>query len=306
MSLHPKYPIEGADISSYQGNMDFSVAEKKMAFVYVRAGSGYLAEPMEDAQFDRNARESKGRMPRGFYFVIRCDENINTQIDNFLNILGNDTGELPPALDVETNDSNLPPREYARQLNKALELLESSPALMGQKAAIYSRAGFWNENVAQGVIEYSGRTLWVANYHKDPHQVLPKPLLPYDWPYWTLWQLSADGNGLGKEFGAKSYSIDIDVFNGSATEFEAWFGVKPNDTGTNGNDDPINHPPQYVLPTTSINIRSGPGVTYPKIGTTLKGSRWTVSAVVRGEDGLWVKVAEEVYIAYWLCEPIYT
>jgi GH25 family lysozyme M1 (1,4-beta-N-acetylmuramidase) len=292
-------------VSSYQGLIDFDVAEEKMAFVYIRAGSGYLSGDMQDPQLERNAAGFKDLMPRGFYFVIRCDQNINRQMDNFLDIIGKDPGELPPALDVETNDGNLSPSEFARRLNQAIHRLEISPILNGKKAAIYSRAGFWNQNVARGKIDYTGRTLWVANYHSDPQQVLPAPLLPADWPYWTLWQLSADGNGLGKEYGAKSYSIDINAYNGSAASFETWFGVKPNDTTAGGDDDPVNNPPDYVIPTTSINIRSGPAVTYPKIGTTLKGSRWSVMAVVRESDGLWVKVADEVYIAYWLCEPVY-
>lgn len=307
MSLHPDYPVEGADVSSYQGTIDYTIAEQKMQFLYIRAGSPYLGGNMEDPQFDRNASESKGVIPRGFYFVFRPETAIPTQMDAFLEIIKEDVGDLPPALDVERNDSKLSPTIFTNRLIEAIRYLEKSALLTGKKVALYTAAGFWNYNVVKGKINYTGRTLWVANYHSNPTQVLKKPRLPDDWPYWTIWQLSADGNGLGKEFGVQSYSIDINVFNGSEEQFTTWFGVKPNDTTTEpgGGTDPIENPPDYVITRTNLNIRNGPDVSARKIGSALKNSRWSVSAIVHGKDGYWVKVAEDVYMAYWLCDPVF-
>jgi lysozyme len=305
MSLHPDYPIQGADISVYQGRMDFVIADSKLHFIYIRAGSAYLGGDMKDAQFDRNQTESKGKLPRGFYFVFRAEVDVKQQMNHFLQLLDDDPGELPPALDVERNDEKLSPTVFTNKLIESISILEHSPKLGGDKAALYTSASFWNLNVQSGRINYRNRTLWVANYHSDPTQVLPKPLLPRDWPYWTLWQLSADRNGLGKEFGAQSYSIDLDVFNGDKAEFTAWFGVAPNDLSETGGTDPTVDPPKYVVTRANINLRNGPGVSYTKIGSALKNSRWPVAAVVQGADGLWVKIAEQVYIAYWLCDPIY-
>lgn len=307
MTLHPDYPVEGADISSYQGTVDYVVASQRMQFLFIRAGSPYLGGDMKDSQFDRNQQESKGKIPRGFYFVFRPETSIQVQMDAFLDIIQDDIGELPPVLDVERNDSKLPPNQFTNRLVEAIRYLEKSALLANIKVALYSSSGFWNYNVEKGRINYTGRTLWIANYSSNPTQVLDKPTIPRDWPYWTIWQLSADGNGLGKEFGVQSYSIDVDVFNGSAQQFFNWFGVEPNDTssGGGGGTDPTQNPPDFVITRTNLNIRNGPGVTYQKIGSALKNSRWSVSAVVQGSDGLWVKIAEEVYIAYWLCDPVF-
>ena len=306
MSVKPDYPVEGADISSYQKQMDFVIAEHRMSFLYIRAGSAYLPGDMKDSHFDYNRRESYGKMPRGFYFVFRAEVPIEQQMEAFLQIMGPGHGELPPALDIERNDLKLNPKTFTNRLIEAIGYLENSPQLHGEKVALYSSSGFWNANVQAGRINYEQRTLWVAHYHQNPKLTLPAPLLPRDWPYWTLWQLSADDNGLGKEFGAQSYSIDLDVFNGDQAGFTAWFGVPPNEPNPDsGPDDPTLNPPRYVVTRTNLNIRNGPGIAFKKIGSALKNSRWPVMAVVHTADGLWVKVSEDVYIAYWLCEPVY-
>jgi GH25 family lysozyme M1 (1,4-beta-N-acetylmuramidase) len=286
--------------------MDFVIAERRIQFIYIRSGSAYYSGDMADKHFEQNRRNSRGVMPRGFYFVFRAEIPIEEQMDKFIRLLRDDPGELPPTLDVERNDEDLPPAIFTAKLNEAIKYLEASPVVRGEKVALYSSAGFWDVNVKPGKIDYRGRTLWVAHYHRDPNKVLPAPKVPQDWPYWTLWQLSADGNGFGKEFGAQSYSIDIDVFNGDGDAFTKWFGVPPNEPSAGFEpDDPVANPPKYVVTKTNLNIRNGPGVTYTKIGSALKNSRWSVIEVVNTDDGLWAKVAEEVYIAYWLCNPLY-
>jgi GH25 family lysozyme M1 (1,4-beta-N-acetylmuramidase) len=306
MSLHPDYPIEGADLSTYQGLVDFIIAETKMNFMYIRAGSAYLGGDMADRHFKRNRAEAKGKLPRGFYFVFRPDLPIKDQMNHFLDLLDGDPGELPPALDVERNDEKLPPVSFTARLNESIDYLEQSPILKGGKVAFYSAAAFWNANVQAEKISYLQRTLWVANYHRGPSKAPQAPVLPNGWPDWTIRQLSADQNGLGKEYGAQSYSIDVNVFHGNAIDFKRWFGVPPHIPSPGiGANDPLIHPPKYVVTRTNLNIRNGPGVMHPKIGSALKLSRWPVLAIVQSPDGLWVKIAEEVFIAYWLCDPIY-
>jgi hypothetical protein len=42
---------------------------------------------------------------------------------------------------------------------------------------------------------------------------------------WKFYQYSADGNGKGPEYGVKSPSVDLDVFNGTVEELRDWLGV---------------------------------------------------------------------------------
>jgi GH25 family lysozyme M1 (1,4-beta-N-acetylmuramidase) len=301
MAIHPAYPVEGCDISSHQGKMNFNIASARMSFIYIRAGSAYLPGNQEDSRFKENMRQSRGRLPRGFYYVIRLEMDIPTQMENFIEIIQTAHGELVPILDVERNDKNLSRVVFAHRLQEALAYLDRSPLLNGSSTGIYSSPGFWDANVAPGIIDTTDRTLWVANYHHDPHQVLPFPTLPQDWPYWTLWQMSDGGNGLGHEYGASSPSIDINAFAGDASAFESWFGVPPNQVKL-GETAP--EAPAFVITRTSVNIRDGPGVTYQKIGASIKSARWPVETIVQGQDGLWVKVTEGVFLAYWLCTPL--
>ena len=53
--------------------------------------------------------------------------------------------------------------------------------------------------------------LWLAQYHSTKIITLSGPNVPRPWVSWHIWQNSADGNMLGRAYGAWSNSIDLDV-----------------------------------------------------------------------------------------------
>ena len=102
--------------------------------------------------------------------------------------------------------------------------LERVKKNLGEYPGIYTRASFWNPNVASRSL-WGKLRLWIALYNSNvahPWEGLNKQYKPRDWDKPLIWQWSADGNGRGREFGAQSNSIDINRFMGTETEFEAY------------------------------------------------------------------------------------
>lgn len=67
---------------------------------------------------------------------------------------------------------------------------------------IYTRASWWDGRVKRSK-KWASYKLWVAHYGTD------NPTLPADWTEWYMHQYSADGNGLGKQYGCASHSVDL-------------------------------------------------------------------------------------------------
>jgi hypothetical protein len=106
--------------------------------------------------------------------------------------------------------------------------VERIKLLSSKQAVIYTRALWWNENVAADPA-WQKHDMWIARY--CPSLDLPwgdGDCQPRDWNEWRFWQFSANGNRRGAEFGAQSSSIDLDYFNGEAADLEAYCaGEKP-------------------------------------------------------------------------------
>ena len=99
---------------------------------------------------------------------------------------------------------------------------------LGVLPILYSRAYWLNKwTVPDDLMKLL--ELWIARYtskRKPWGNLLPWPdspaIKPRDYDDWVFWQWSADGNGRGAEFGAKSKSIDLDYFNGDQAAFDEY------------------------------------------------------------------------------------
>jgi LysM repeat protein len=121
----------------------------------------------------------------------------------------NDNGELPPVLDLETNDG----QTKDRIIERAKTWLDLVEAAFGKKPIIYSGQYFLQDffsEVGGGPPAWAkDYPLWLAQY---PNQYVPgmRPSLPRGWFKWTFWQYSDKGriNGINAR-------VDLNVFNGS-------------------------------------------------------------------------------------------
>ena len=81
-------------------------------------------------------------------------------------------------------------------------LIEKIASLLQPASIIYTRKSWWDPYVLRSS-RWKQYKLHVAHYG------VSVPALPLDWDDWFIHQYSADGNGLGKQYGCYSASVDL-------------------------------------------------------------------------------------------------
>jgi len=194
--------VEGIDISTHQGNIDWSQIDGgTVQFAYIKASEG---DTVVDDQFVANWTNSKGRVLRGpyHYFHPRADPNETTkQTDNFVAVLNRtaDIGELPPMVDVETLDgevgnkkATLTPAQTIASLTRFLKDVEQA---FGKRPLVYTFPWFWEHQMGGTNAFAKDYNLWIANYgheRSDGGADRPDrgPLIPRGWTDFHLWQFA--------------------------------------------------------------------------------------------------------------------
>ena len=214
--------IIGIDVSRYQGEIDFSkMRAAGSEFVYIRLGVGWN----KDVNFEVNrARAKASGIPYGYYWLPYPTTRVGALLDQYLLMVGGDWGDLPPAIDVETQGLGL---------GLFVEWINVAALHSGRKPVFYTRASHFNEyRDDKGLKAVIGEKtdLWIAHYTYDP--INKPPNMPKGaWKNYLLHQYSADENSLGKTYGAGSKAIDLNYFNGDAFDFQEFINYKSDEPG---------------------------------------------------------------------------
>lgn len=201
------YPVRGVDVSSYQGRIDWdTLKDQEIAFAFVKAteGSSYRDETF--AENWENAR--KAGVTVGAYHFFSYDSPGESQAENFIGLVPDLPGTLPPVVDVEFyggNHKNPPAREKAHEILKSL--LARLEAHYGRKPVLYATGKAYGLYLRDAFADYP---IWIRD-------VLFTPKLP-DGREWTFWQYSHRGRMEGFDGGERF--IDLNVFRGTAEEFK--------------------------------------------------------------------------------------
>ena len=209
----PNLPF-GIDVSRWQGRIQWDVIashEVKVCLVGIRASINWS---YTDKWFARNWFEAKRfQIPRTAYHVVYPNQPAVRQIDHFLQVVGNDHGELPLTLDVEL-DQGMHYSTIAACVLQCAILIEDRT---GRKPLIYSRA-LWVDNHITG----SGNSpplwlddydWWLALYLKSGEEHPGPPDLPkgVSRQRCKIHQTSQKG----KPFGVESKQLDYDRWQGN-------------------------------------------------------------------------------------------
>jgi lysozyme len=256
----------GIDVSKWQGEMDWHKARSAGArFAFIRAGSITEVQGVcyTDYQFERNARIAPDYMPIGFYWYFRPQHDPIKQASYFCSLIRDKRFLMPPVIDLESTGGLLPFQitEQAR-----LFIFEVYNRL-NKWCLMYSRALWLNQNTISDEL-WKILDLWIARYIKLTGPWADGHCIPRDYADWRFWQHSADRNGRGAEFGAKSRSIDLNYFNGDERDFNKYIG------------DSVAPKLIKVFFPLVANLRSSPEG--PAIGATWRGTEWPV--VGKSED----------------------
>ena len=211
----------GIDVSKWQGEMDWHKARSAGArYAFIRAGAiSTGGECYTDYQFERNSRIAPDYFPIGFYWYFRPQHDPIKQADYFCSLIRDTRALLPPVLDLESHGGLT-----AFQITDAAkQFIYHVYSRLTVWPLLYSRALWLNKyTIADDV--WAMVELWIARYKNIAGPWSDGHCKPRDFETWRLWQKSADNNGLGSKYGARSRSIDIDYFNGDQAEFDKYVG----------------------------------------------------------------------------------
>jgi lysozyme len=208
--------VKGIDVSTYQGTIDWSkVAAAGIAFGVARVSDG---TKYPDAQFASNWKQMKAQgIVRSVYQFFRASQDPVAQADLLLTDVANaggfQPGDLPPVIDVETADG-----QTDTAVRAAMQAwLDHVEAAVGRKPIIYSGPSH-STMLGDG---FSAYPLWVPNWG------VSCPKMTSNWTTWTFWQYSDQGTVSGI-----SGAVDLDEFNGSLADLQAFADQTPADAGT--------------------------------------------------------------------------
>lgn len=221
--------VPGIDVSYWNAGIDWpKVRATGQRFVFVKASE---SAAYKDPTFDDNwfGAKSAGLL-RGAYHFFRCNVDAKKQADLFIDYVKsfNDEGELPPVLDIETNDG----QRRDKIIPAARAWLDRVESAFGKKPIIYSGKYFLQDYLSEtggGPPSWAkDHALWLAQY-PDPYVPGMEPFLPRGWFKWTFWQYSEKGriNGINA-------NTDLNVFNGSLEDLYKFAGAQLLTDGSQG------------------------------------------------------------------------
>jgi len=196
-----KYPVQGIDVSYYQGNIDWQKMQQQgMDFAFIKATEG--SSHIDTLFYENwtNIRETD--IKAGAYHFFSFESSGADQAAHYISIVPITTGMLPPVIDIEFYGDyfqNRPEPEVTRQnLQEMLSLLE---AHYGMKPIIYATDSSYGLYIRDHFSEYP---LWIRNVYFSPDWGMPGK--------WTFWQYTSKAQMDGYN-GTEEY-IDRNVFCG--------------------------------------------------------------------------------------------
>ncbi len=264
----------GVDVSKWQGEIDWTVLANRVSFAFIKAtqGTGYV-----DPQFQRNWAESRGRVVRGAYHFWHAGLDAEAQARHFLAALegAGDPGELPPVLDLEMD-----PVTWA-EVQAFMDVVEEG---LGRTPILYTSPGFARR------LGLPPKTwpLWVAHYN------VLRPTLPPGWGAWVFWQYQV-ATIRPYEWGVQSRRLDMNYFRGGwpqLVRFVLGYDAKPAPEGK-----------QYRVTAWRLNVRSGPGVNFSRVGQLRRGDVVYVDETAMTDRySPWGRIGEERWISLQFAE----
>ena len=205
-----RFPIRGVDVSRHQGEIDWAgVASEGWRFAYLKASEG---GDWRDPRFEANRQGARAAgLPWGAYHFYTFCRPVEDQVAWFLEVLGEDPGDLPPVLDVEMGGNcatRPPPAELAEGVARWTEAVE---AATGRPVMLYILPEQL-ERLVGDAPALRGQALWVRDSFAGP----PAPVRGQPW---VLWQYHARAWVRG----IRAFT-DLNVFAGDEAAFEAWVG----------------------------------------------------------------------------------
>ena len=200
------YSVQGVDVSSYQGNIDWKQLEAqdvKFAFIKATEGSGY-----QDRCFADNWRNvSDTDIAAGAYHFFSFESSGKTQAENFIRTVPVSEKALPPVVDVEyygDHEKNpLPPEIVVPELQALLDELEKH---YGKRPVIYADESIFLQYLHH---HFDGYDVWLRSVITSPPE-----------GNWRFWQYTSRERLTG--YDGEEQFIDMNAFLGTEEEWKSY------------------------------------------------------------------------------------
>ena len=197
------YHIQGVDVSSYQGDIDWKQLEaQNVTFAYIKAteGSGHV-----DRRFAQNWRAvSDTDIIAGAYHLFSFESSGKTQAENFISTVPVSENALPPVVDLEYyGNYKKHPIPAERIVPELCDLLDALEEHYGKRSMIYVTDSSYLQYVYTYFDDYD---IWFRSVFADPPEG--------DWRFWQY----TDRAKLSGYDGEEKF-IDMNVFLGSEEEW---------------------------------------------------------------------------------------
>ena len=195
----------GADVSVYQGNIDFDVlASQDIEFVFIKATEGSI---YQDVNFKKNwENANNASLLCGAYHFFSYDSQGKTQADNFIKTVGDlKDDNLIPVVDVEYyGDKHINKPERADVIKELRSYIDGIEKRYGVKPMIYTRPDLYREYLKG---EFDDCKKWITSLY-----------YPIDYDYhddWCVWQFTelAELDG----YWGDGKTIDLNMLNRKMT-----------------------------------------------------------------------------------------
>lgn len=203
------FAVHGVDAARFQGYVDWSrVAATGVRFAWIKATEGGDRLDPAFATYWQGARAAG--IPTGAYHFYYFCTDPDVQARWFIRNVPRTPGSLPPVIDLEWNPFSptctlRPPADEVRDVARGF--MARLTRHYGQRPVIYCTPDFWETND----IARLGGDVWL----RSTAQTIPERYNGFR--NWRFWQYSGTGLVDGVE-----NRIDLNCFNGSATDFAAW------------------------------------------------------------------------------------
>lgn len=197
------YPVQGIDISHHQGDIDWeAVSNDGWDFVIMKSTEGGDWEDSKFVKYYAEAEKS-GMIVGVYHYYSFCTDPIS-QAEHFIEVAGDLSGKLPPAVDLE----------FDNNCNKAISVAKFQEGFKSFVSEIREEYGVYpivycNEEFYKKYLNspaFSECLFWVRNVVSQPN---------LNGLGWTFWQYTAKGTVSGIKG-----PVDLNAFSGRRYEFE--------------------------------------------------------------------------------------
>ncbi|NUP19727.1 MAG: lysozyme [Streptomyces sp.] len=201
---------EGVDVSSYQGNVNWSTLwNSGVKWAYTKGSEGtYYTNPYFAKQY--NGSYDAGMIRGAYHFATPDTTSGATQANFFVNNGGGwsrDGKTLPGALDIEWNPygDTCYGKSPSAMVAWIRDFLNQYKSRTGRDAVVYTATSWWKQCTGNYSGFASTNPLWIARYASTVGE------LPSGWDFHSMWQYTSSGPTVG----------DHNKFNGPVDRLKA-------------------------------------------------------------------------------------